>query len=179
MKYYTLSHNLELKDISIEVVSERKQLQLHLYTLVFSFVVLLFIFAFTAIKFDQEQSSRDREIEDLKQSILHLNQSDSLDYNLKSVESYIESIPFKDKDLIKRQMRLESGNTLSSVARSNNNVFGMRNAGKRPQLGIKGDYRNYIHWTQSVMDRYLYELYFGTGLKGYAQDDKYFQKIKR
>lgn len=179
MKYYTLSHNLELKDISIEVVSKKKQLQLHLYTLLFSFVVLLFIFAFTAIKFDQEQNRRELEIKALKQSINYLNNSDSLDYNLKSVESYIQSIPFKDKDLIKRQMRIESANTLSSVARSNNNVFGMRNAGKRPQLGIKGDYRSYIHWTQSVMDRYLYELYCGTSLKNYAQDYKYFQKIKR
>lgn len=179
MRYYTLSEIQELKDVTIEVVSERKKLKLHFYTLLFSFLAILLIFSFTAIQSDIEQNAHELEIKALQERIAYLNESDSLKYNLKNVDKYIESIPFKNKDLIKRQMRLESANTLSKVARGCNNLFGMKNAGKRPQLGKKGEYRIYAHWTQSVMDRYLYELHCGTSLNGYAQDSKYFEKIKK
>lgn len=179
MRYYTLSETQELKDVTIEIVSEIKKLKLHFYTLLFSFLAILFILAFIAIQSDIEQNRHKLEIKALQERIAYLNESDSLKYNLKSVDKYIESIPFKNKDLIKRQMRLESANTLSKVARSNNNLFGMKNAGKRPQLGKKGEYRIYAHWTQSVMDRYLYELHCGTSLKGYAQDAMYSSKLKK
>jgi uncharacterized FlgJ-related protein len=105
-------------------------------------------------------------------------------HNLKSlqkVDSFIDILPFKDKNLIKRQYRLESGNLKSNVARKNNNLFGIKNAEKRPQLGRKSkinDYRHYENWMLSIFDRYLYELNYGTKLKNYSEDENYKKKIQ-
>ncbi len=100
---------------------------------------------------------------------------------LQKVDSFIDILPFKDKNLIKRQYRLESGNLKSNVARKNNNLFGIKNAEKRPQLGRKSkinDYRHYENWMLSIFDRYLYELNYGTKLKNYSEDENYKKKIQ-
>jgi flagellum-specific peptidoglycan hydrolase FlgJ len=101
--------------------------------------------------------------------------------NLKVVDSYIETLPFKNKNLVKAQYRLESNYLKSSLVRENMNLFGIKNAGKRAQIGRKSkinDYRHYDNWQMSVLDRLLYEVKYGTSLAGYAEDSKYFEKLQ-
>ena len=100
--------------------------------------------------------------------------------NLKVVDEYIESLPFKNKTLIKKQYRIESSYLKSNLVKTNNNLFGIKNAGKRAQIGRKSkynDYRHYDNWQMSVIDRLLYEVKYGTSLSGYAEDSRYFQKL--
>ena len=179
MNYYRIVDQIGLVDSTSEVELKINQWIAKFYLLSFCFIVMLFAFAFEIKRMNDALISERKINAESDSTISMLNNSKQLAYNLKSVDKYIESIPFKNKDLIKRQMRLESANTLSKVARGCNNLFGMKNAGKRPQLGKKGEYRIYAHWTQSVMDRYLYELHCGTSLKGYAEDAMYSTKLKK
>jgi hypothetical protein len=98
---------------------------------------------------------------------------------LKKVDSFIDILPFKDKNLIKRQYRLESGNLKSNVARNNNNIFGMR-ASKRKHTYkkiCKNGYAVYSNIQMSIIDRLLYEIYVGNSLKNYAEDKNYIKKL--
>jgi uncharacterized FlgJ-related protein len=99
--------------------------------------------------------------------------------NLKVVDSYIESLPFKNKNLVKAQYRLESNYLKSSLVRTNFNLFGMKaSSRKHTYKNIKNGYANYSTWQMSVLDRLMYEIYVGTSLKGYAQDSLYFEKLQ-
>lgn len=179
MKYYTLTNELEYKDITLEVIYYKKQTELKLLTMIALFLILLTFTSFEIYRLNKRLSSSSNEILKLEKNVKLLNESENNNFNLANVENYIESIPFKDKSQIKRQMRLESSNTLSNVARNYNNLFGMKTANKRPQLGKNGKYRIYHHWTQSVLDMYLYELSYGNKLKGYAEDPNYLIKIAK
>jgi flagellum-specific peptidoglycan hydrolase FlgJ len=94
------------------------------------------------------------------------------------VDSYIESLPFKNKNLVKKQYRLESNYLKSSLVRTNLNLFGMKaSSRKHTYKNIKNGYANYSTWQMSVLDRLMYDIYVGTSLKGYAEDSRYFQKL--
>ena len=97
---------------------------------------------------------------------------------LKKVDSFIDILPFKDKNLIKRQYRLESGNLKSNVARKNNNIFGMRASKRRhTYIGIcNNGYAVYSNIQMSVLDRLMYEIYVNN-LKTYAEDENYLKKL--
>jgi uncharacterized FlgJ-related protein len=98
--------------------------------------------------------------------------------NLKVVDSYIESLPFKNKTLIKKQYRIESSYLKSNLVKTNNNLFGMKaSSRKHTYKNIKNGYANYSTWQMSVLDRLMYEIYVGTSLKGYAEDVRYFEKL--
>jgi hypothetical protein len=100
--------------------------------------------------------------------------------NLKLVDSYIESLPFKNKTLIKKQYRLESNYLKSSLVRTNFNLFGMKaSSRKHTYKNIKNGYANYSTWQMSVLDRLMYEIYVGTSLSGYAEDVGYFDKLNK
>jgi hypothetical protein len=101
---------------------------------------------------------------------------------LKQVDSFIDILPFSDKNLIKRQYRIESYYLKSNLVRTNNNLFGIKNAEKRPQTGFKSkinDYREYQSIQLCIIDRLLYEVKNGTSLAGYAEDSQYFKKLSK
>lgn len=98
---------------------------------------------------------------------------------LKKVDSFIDILPFKDKNLIKRQYRLESGNLKSDLTRTNNNIFGMK-ASKRKHTYkriCENGYAVYSNIQMSVLDRLMYEIYVGNSLKNYAEDKNYLKKL--
>jgi uncharacterized FlgJ-related protein len=182
MNYYRIVDPIGLVDRTYEVELKINQWRAKFYLLAFSFIAMVFVFAFQLKRINDDLISANKINAQSDSTISMLNNSKELAYNLHNVNKFVDNMPFKNKELVKRQMRLESGNTLSKVARNNNNLFGMKSAGKRPQLGSKSkfnDYRHYSHWTQSVMDRYLYELHCGTSLKGYAEDAMYSTKLTR
>jgi uncharacterized FlgJ-related protein len=119
-----------------------------------------------------DYQKKEHQMEALNDSIQKLN--------LKVVDEYIESLPFKNKTLVKKQYRIESNYLKSNLVKTNNNLFGIKNAGKRVQIGRKSkynDYRHYDNWQMSVIDRLLYEVKYGTSLAGYAEDKSYFDKL--
>jgi hypothetical protein len=153
---------------------ELKIKKLNYWIVILSLVILsLLYFNYLGYSMLSEYQEKKHQMEVLADTIQKMN--------LKMVDEYIESLPFKNKSLVKRQYRLESNYLKSSLVRTNNNLFGIKNAGKRHQVGIKSkynDYRRYDNWQMSVIDRLLYEAKYGTSLAGYAEDLNYKQKLQ-
>jgi hypothetical protein len=152
---------------------ELKIKTLKYWIIILSLVILSLFYAnYLAYSMLGDYQKKEHQMEVLADSVQKLN--------LKVVDSYIESLPFKNKTLIKKQYRIESSYLKSNLVKTNNNLFGIKNAGKRAQIGRKSkinDYRHYDNWQMSVLDRLLYEAKYGTSLSGYAEDVKYFQKL--
>jgi hypothetical protein len=167
-------------------VDEQKQFKYNFFKkatigVVISFLVMVLYFDAEAQKQRDTIVMQKSKIKLLQANLDSLLRSKDLPLTLATVDWVIDLIPFKDKKVIKTQYRLESDNLKSKLVMTNKNLLGMRNAGKRPQPGCKStrnDYRHYDHWIFSIFDRYIYEIYNGTSLKGYAEDKKYFDKLK-
>ena len=154
---------------------ELKIKTLYYWIIILSLVILSLFYAnYLAYSMLGDYQGKTHQIEALNDSIQKMN--------LKVVDSYIESLQFKNKTLVKKQYRIESNYLKSNLVRTNNNLFGIKNAGKRVQIGRKSkinDYRHYDNWQLSVIDRLLYEVKYGTSLSGYAEDKSYFEKLNK
>jgi hypothetical protein len=168
-------------------VDEQKQAKYNFFKkstigVVITFLIMVLYFNADAQKQKDTINYQAKEIKCLKSNLDSLLKSKDLPLTLKTVDWLIDQLPFKDKELVKKQYRIESGNLKSKLVFTNKNLFGVRNAGKRPQPGCKSkinNYRHYDHWIFSVFDRYIYEIYNGTSLKGYAEDVNYMKKLKK
>lgn len=93
-------------------------------------------------------------------------------------------------NIVLAQMKVESGNYQSGIAKKNNNYFGMRHPAQRltVSLGQKNGYARYRNWAYSVIDyglwqrRYAYNLteeeYLTKLSNTYAEDPNYVSKVK-
>ena len=102
----------------------------------------------------------------------------------------MDGLGMQHKHIVYAQMRLESGNFQSDLAKSNNNFFGMKKACQRVTTATKKDngYAYYEHWSLSVLDyaiwqrKYAYNLteeeYLAKLSKVYAEDKCYINKIQ-
>lgn len=91
--------------------------------------------------------------------------------------------------IVYAQMRLESGNFKSDLAKSNNNFFGMKQPRTRAtaSLGEKNGYAIYKSWSYSVLDYAIWQRRYAKGLSEegyleilsdrYAEDKKYVSKV--
>jgi hypothetical protein len=114
-----------------------------------------------------------------------------------SLKAFIKKLNIKHPDVVYAQTLQETDRHRSGLFKSNNNLFGMKKAGKRPQLlsGMKRGHAYYedmylAGWQLSVIDYAMYQAAFARGLtkeqylkrlskSGYAEDDSYVQKIKK
>ena len=81
---------------------------------------------------------------------------------------------------IEAQAKHETGNYTSEVYKRANNLFGMKNANVRKQLGkeVEGDsYRHYKNVGESIRDYLLYLDHFGVP-SNIGTAESYFQKLK-
>lgn len=156
----------------------------------YSVMISLGIFAFIWTSYTSNKVER-------KVQEIELSYVDSLDITLNiilfedSVYNYIKELNIKHPDLVFRQARLESANFTSNVFKSNNNMFGFKQAFKRAntQNGVLGSYAYYNTWQDCVIDYALYQTYSAKNLteeqyiqflgKHYAEDPKYSQKLRR
>ena len=107
-----------------------------------------------------------------------------------SVYHYILELNIKHPDVVFKQARIESGNFTSRIFRSNNNMFGFKQAYKRPntQVGVDRGYAKYDSWKECVIDYALYQTYSAKNLNeedyikflgnNFAEDPDYLDKIK-
>jgi hypothetical protein len=168
-------------------VDEQKQFQYNFFKkatigVIISFLVIVLYFNSEAQKHKDTIKYQEAKIKTLEANLDSLSKSKDLPLTLKTVDWVIDLLPFQNKSVVKTQYRLESGNLKSKLVFTNKNLFGVKNAGKRPQPGRKSninDYRHYDHWIFSIFDRYLYELKHGASLKGYASDPNYMKKLKK
>lgn len=117
-------------------------------------------------------------------SIGNMNCNDSL------VVSFLNKIDIENKHIVYSQMRLESGNYESNLAKHNNNYFGMKQPQSRATLSIgeKDGYATYKSWTYSILDYWMWQKRYANGLteeeyydklKSYATDVEYTKKLKQ
>lgn len=106
------------------------------------------------------------------------------------VVDFINKIDIENKNIVYAQMRLESGNYGSNLAKNNNNYFGMKQPKCRTTLSIgeTNGYATYKSWTYSILDywiwqkRYAYNLSeqeYYEKLSSYASDEDYINKVKQ
>lgn len=93
------------------------------------------------------------------------------------------------KHIVLAQMKLESGNYQSKLAKENNNYFGMRHPAQRLTVSVKSKngYAHYRNWCYSILDyalwqrRYAYDLnesdYLTKLSNVYAEDKEYVNKL--
>ena len=93
--------------------------------------------------------------------------------------------------IVLAQMKIESGNYESRLAKNNNNYFGMRQPASRitVSLGSRNGYARYRNWAYSVLDYALWQRQFAWNLteeqylaklgKTYAEDPNYTSKVKK
>ena len=91
-----------------------------------------------------------------------------------SVELFMRQLNMKHIDIAMAQAQLES-NFSSDLFKSNNNLFGMKQAFVRPTsaLGTKNNHAYYESWQMSVIDYAFYQSYFMKGLN----KDEYYHKL--
>lgn len=107
-----------------------------------------------------------------------------------SVYNYIKELNIKHPEIVLKQARLESGNFQSKVFKNNNNMFGFKQAYKRPntQIGTNRGYAVYEDWKQCVIDYALYQTYSAKNMtkeeyinflnKNFAEDNNYKDKLQ-
>lgn len=104
---------------------------------------------------------------------------------------YLTDINIKFPKIVYAQAVLETGNFQSTIFRSNNNLFGMKEAKRRPTVsnGTELNHAYYETWKESVIDYALYqarylsdvkteEQYFEYLGKNYAEVPDYVNRVK-
>lgn len=104
--------------------------------------------------------------------------------------AFIVDNEIQHPEIVLAQMKVESGNYQSGIAKKNNNYFGMRHPAQRltVSLGQKNGYARYRSWAYSIIDyglwqrKYAYDLteeeYLTKLSNTYAEDPNYVSKVK-
>ena len=104
--------------------------------------------------------------------------------------AFIVDNEIQHPEIVLAQMKIESGNYQSRIAKKNNNYFGMRHPAQRltVSLGQKNGYARYRNWAYSIIDyglwqrRYAYNLteeeYLTKLSNTYAEDPNYVSKVR-
>ena len=132
----------------------------------------------------QENQLKDAAIDSLK------NELDSLhDLSWEAIDYWLGYYNVKHRDVVKRQIRLESANLTSVICRENHNLFGMKQPRVRPTtaLGTRHGHAYYASYHASIKDYALWQqnMYDGGDYYaflqeiGYATAPNYIQTLKR
>lgn len=104
--------------------------------------------------------------------------------------AFIEGSGIQHPYIALAQMKIESGNYQSRIAKVNNNYFGMRHPAQRltVSLGNKNGYARYRNWAYSILDYALWQRRYAWNLteeeyltklsSAYAEDPNYIAKVK-
>jgi len=106
-----------------------------------------------------------------------------------NIDLYISKIDIKEQEIVKAQIRHETGNLTSEFCQKQNNLFGMRFAPLRKTTAIgEGNHMaKYRSWQESLLDYKIWQdMYYHGGdyfkflVKiGYATDPWYIYKLRK
>ena len=105
------------------------------------------------------------------------------------IYKYLNQIGIKQAEIVMAQCLVETGHLTSNIFKSNNNLFGMKEAKQRrtTAIGTKNGHAYYPHWKASVRDYLLYQRAYYNGVEdyytflsrmGYAANKGYIDKVK-
>jgi hypothetical protein len=108
------------------------------------------------------------------------------------LKEYILELNIRFPHIVYAQAQLESGNFTSHIFQVNNNLFGMKEAKKRPTTnkGTENGHAYFNHWRESVVDYAFYQAAYLNDIRSekeyweylgqnYAEDPNYIIKLKK
>lgn len=126
------------------------------------------------------------------EKIVMLMEKEKDEFSEEKLLEYLEQINVKFSDIVFAQAVLESGNFKSKIFLTNNNLFGMKLAAKRPTLakGVEFDHAFYDSWRDCVLDYAFYQARYLSNIKtredyfryleaNYAEDPQYLHKVQK
>lgn len=112
-------------------------------------------------------------------------------FTAENLKAYILELNIRFPHIVYAQAKLETGNFKSKIFRENNNLFGMKEAKRRPTTnkGTENNHAVYLNWKESVVDYAMYSAAYLNGIKSeseyfdylrqnYAQDTSYVLRLK-
>ena len=136
----------------------------------------------------------EEEIEEVKQDVIDLviyvHEVGKQEINAERVLTLLDTLNVEHPHIVFAQMRLESGNFKSDLAKNNDNFFGMKYPRQRATVAQGNDrgYAYYRSWSYSVLDYAIWQRRYASGLTEeeylemlsakYAEDKAYVRKVK-
>ena len=113
------------------------------------------------------------------------------EFSPERLKEYILELNIRFPHIVYAQAQLETGNFTSHIFKVNNNLFGMREAKRRPTTnkGTENGHAYFDNWKESVVDYAFYQAAYLFKLKSedeywdylgqnYAEDPNYVNKLK-
>lgn len=129
--------------------------------------------------------------EETKQIIIK-EQISQNEFTPERLKEYILELNIRFPHIVYAQAQLETGNFTSHIFQVNNNLFGMREAKRRPTTnkGTENGHAYFENWRESVVDYAFYQAAYLFKLKtedeywdylgqNYAEDPNYVTKLKK
>jgi len=129
--------------------------------------------------------------EETKQFIIK-EQLKENEFTPERLKEYILELNIRFPHIVYAQAQLETGNFTSHIFKVNNNLFGMREAKRRPTTnkGTENGHAYFENWRESVVDYAFYQAAYLFKLKtekeyweylgqNYAEDPNYIVKLKK
>lgn len=122
--------------------------------------------------------------------VIYVHEVGKQEINAEGVLTLLDILNVEHPHIVLAQMRIESGNFKSDLAKNNNNFFGMKYPRQRATVaqGSDGCYAYYRSWSYSVLDYAIWQRIYASGLteeeylemlsEKYAEDKAYVRKVK-
>lgn len=122
--------------------------------------------------------------------VIYVHEVGKQEINAEGVLTLLDILNVEHPHIVFAQMRLESGNFKSDLAKNNNNFFGMKYPRQRATVakGVDRGYAYYRSWSYSVLDYAIWQRIYASGLteeeylemlsEKYAEDKAYVRKVK-
>ena len=139
------------------------------------------------VEFPEEEVVVERDCIDL---VIYVHEVGKQEINAERVLTLLDILNMEHPHIVFAQMRLESGNFKSDLAKNNDNFFGMRHPRVRITMsrGSLNGFASYDSWSYSVLDYAIWQRMYASGLteeeylemlsKKYAEDKAYVRKVK-
>ena len=107
----------------------------------------------------EEYTPKTEHYEDVVDTMGKVHEIGKRDISIDNIYFLFEYLNIEHSDIVLAQMKLESGNFNSNLAKNNNNFFGMKHPQTRPtmSLGNKNGYASFKSWSYSVLDYALWQ----------------------
>ena len=128
--------------------------------------------------------------QDVIDLVIYVHEVGKQEINAEGVLTLLDILNVEHPHIVFAQMRLESGNFQSDLAKNNNNFFGMKYPRQRATVAQGADrgYAYYRSWSYSVLDYAIWQRRYASGLteeeylemlsEKYAEDKAYVKKVK-
>lgn len=128
--------------------------------------------------------------QDVIDLMIYVHEVGKQEISAESVLALLDTLNVEHPHIVFAQMRLESGNFQSDLAKNNNNFFGMKYPRQRATVAQGADrgYAYYRSWSYSVLDYAIWQRIYASGLtedeylemlsEKYTEDKAYVRKVK-